>query len=69
MFGALGRLLAALGRLAGSLDGLSGTLEEVNIGLRQRLLLDAPREEPAALPGPDEEAVAPSRRNGKRAVS
>jgi hypothetical protein len=67
MFGVLTRLLAALGRLAASFEATAETMEQANLGLRQRLALDGPREEPAALPAPEEEPVSPSRRNGAKA--
>jgi hypothetical protein len=67
MFASLNRLLAALGRLAASFEATAETMEQANAGLRARLALDPGREEPAALPAPEEEAIAPSRRNGAKA--
>ena len=50
---------------------LSDTVAQVNGNVRQRLALDAPAEDVPALghtpPGGEAEAVAPSRKNGRKA--
>jgi NADPH-dependent ferric siderophore reductase len=66
VFGVLSRLTNALARLAAGCDGLADTLEQANAGLRSKLYLDGPAEEPPALEGPvsggEPEAVSPSRK-------
>ncbi len=64
MFAYLTRLFASLGRLADSVNDLAGTTAEVNLRLRERLLLDAPADQPdrLALPAPAEEPAANGRR-------
>jgi hypothetical protein len=71
MFG-LSALLTAFARLANAVNSLAATAEQVDGGIRQRLMLDAP-EAPATLTtnrlaGPDvqEEAAATNgRKRGK----
>jgi hypothetical protein len=46
MFG-LTKVFAALDALAENLQALAGTVAEANAGLRGRLMLDAPAEQPA----------------------
>jgi hypothetical protein len=66
----LSTLAAAVRHLAGNLTALSETVAQVNHGVRQRLLLDAPADDLPALehaPAADEpEPVGPSRRNGRK---
>jgi hypothetical protein len=70
MFG-LTTLRTAILTLAGNLQALAQTAQEVNHGVRLRLMLDAPQEVPAlghthAEDGVDAtEPVSPSKRNGR----
>lgn len=66
----LSTLAAAVRHLAGNLTALSETVAEMNQNARQRLMLDGPPDDLPALEhtaaADEPEAVAPSRRNGRK---
>lgn len=71
MFG-LSTIKAAFLRLAGSLNALADTCDEINSGVRQRLLLDSPEEPREVIdhhPADEEQEDAPQRNGRKRAAA